>query len=551
MSCPALVPNHRAVQGPVVVVVMDGVGIGKGDEADAVRRAHTPNLDAFAKQGLSTVLQAHGTSVGMPSDADMGNSEVGHNAIGAGRIFAQGAKLVTQAIESGALFHGPGWMQMVSHLKRTQGTVHLLGLLSDGNVHSHIAHLEALLQRCHHENLKRARIHILLDGRDVPKTSALDYVARLEGCIENLRQAGADYAIASGGGRMVTTMDRYASDWSIVERGWQAHVLGKARSFASAREAIETFRVEIPGITDQELPPFVIAEKGEPLGPIVDGDAVVAFNFRGDRMLQLCAAFEEEHFTHFDRERFPQVHFAGMTLYDGDTQTPKNYLVLPPEITCPLGELLCDASVAQLACAETQKFGHVTYFWNGNRSGCFNEGLEKYVEVPSRAPPFDAHPEMRAPEITDVLLKELASTRYRFARVNYANGDMVGHTGNFKATVRAVETVDTQLGRLSEMVLATRGALLVTADHGNADDMAERDKLGTILRDSSGAMIAKTSHSLNPVPFHLILHAEDKAGFCLASVERPGLGNVAATAALLLGFEQPEDFLPSLIAHSH
>jgi 2,3-bisphosphoglycerate-independent phosphoglycerate mutase len=347
---------------------------------------------------------------------------------------------------------------------------------------------------------------------------------------------------------MTITMDRYEADWPMVERGWKTHVLGEGRGFASAREAVETYRAETPGVNDQDLPAFVIYEGGKPVAPIRAGACVIAYNFRGDRMLELVQAFEDDTFTKFARGPRPDVLFAGMTLYDGDTHRPKRYLVAPPQIRCTLGELLCDAGVSQLACSETQKFGHVTYFWNGNRSGTFDDKLERYVEVPSRPPPFDAHPEMRAPEITETVRRELATGKYRFARLNFANGDMVGHTGNFEATVHSVEAVDRCLGDLAADLMKQGGALIVTADHGNADDMGERDKkTGKLLLDHNGRIIPKTSHSLNPVPFYVMLSERDRPRFHLTKVEHPGLGHIASTAAALLGFGPPEGFLPPLV----
>lgn len=554
MNCPALrgVPG-QAIAGPVVIAIMDGVGLGRGDEGDAVFRARTPNLDRYAREALAARLAAHGSAVGMPSEDDMGNSEVGHNALGAGRVFAQGAKLVAEAIDSGRLFEGDVWRTLIAHAKDHRSAVHFVGLLSDGNVHSHIDHLLAMIRRAHQEGVATVYVHALLDGRDVPKTSALTYVDRIEALLADIdRMPNRRYRVASGGGRMITTMDRYEADWRIVERGWNAHVHGVGRPFASTREAVETFRRESPDINDQDLPPFVIAEGGVPVGCIGSGDAVIAFNFRGDRMLELVRAFEDAHFDKFDRGVAPDVFFAGMTLYDGDTGRPKRYLVAPPEIRCTLGELLCNAGVTQLACSETQKYGHVTYFWNGNRSGAFDAKLERYVEVPSNEPPFDAKPEMRAVEITDVVLDAIERGSHRFLRLNFANGDMVGHTGMFDAVVRSVETVDAQLGRLEQAVLARGGVLVVTADHGNADDMVERDKkTGAPLRDGSGAVIPRTSHSLNPVPFYVLLTANDRKRFVLSGVAQPGLGHVAATLACLLGFAQPEGYLPSLLVPSH
>ncbi|MCK5690147.1 2,3-bisphosphoglycerate-independent phosphoglycerate mutase, partial [Myxococcota bacterium] len=475
MTCPKLVKSNNPVpQGPVVIVVMDGVGIGKADASDAVSKAKTPNLDRLGASSLYTELQAHGKAVGLPSDADMGNSEVGHNALGSGRVFDQGAKLVSQAIETGALFEGESWKGATTHVKSHDGALHFVGLLSDGNVHSHILHLIALLKRAAQDGVQKAFVHILLDGRDVPRTSAHLYIQQLEDALSEIRALPAEakgegreehsrnYQIASGGGRMTTTMDRYGSDWSMVERGWQAHILGEAEQFQTPMSALLGLRSRRPGIGDQDLGAFVIAKEGKPVGPVEDGDAFIMFNFRGDRALEICTAFEDEAFDKFDRKRVPDVFFAGMTLYDGDTQTPKNFLVSSPTISCTLGELLADAKVGQFACSETQKFGHVTYFWNGNRSGYFDESTEKYLEVPSYAPPFDEKPQMRAPEITDALLEAINEDVYRFLRVNFANGDMVGHTGNIDAATKAVEAVDHELGRIVEKAKENDYALVLT-----------------------------------------------------------------------------------------
>jgi 2,3-bisphosphoglycerate-independent phosphoglycerate mutase len=346
--------DHVAVAGPVVVCVMDGVGIGQHDEGDAVHLARKPWLDFLSKQSATTALLAHGTAVGMPSDEDMGNSEVGHNALGAGRTFDQGAKLVDAAIEGGALFEGEAWQQMVGRCVQHRSTLHFIGLLSDGNVHSHIEHLFALLRGASKAGVVRVRVHPLLDGRDVSETSALQYVEALEGVLSELRSESRDYCIASGGGRMTTTMDRYNADWRIVERGWQAHVLGTARGFRSAREAVETFRAEKPGVIDQDLPPFTIVDgAGKPVGTVHDGDAVVLFNFRGDRAIELSRAFEEATLGEFERVRVPKVAFAGMMQYDGDAPIPKSFLVAPPQIDCTLGEYLARNGQRQLAISET------------------------------------------------------------------------------------------------------------------------------------------------------------------------------------------------------
>jgi 2,3-bisphosphoglycerate-independent phosphoglycerate mutase len=282
--------RFAAVPGPVLVVVMDGVGLGADDEGNAFRLARTPVLDGLIARSC-VPLAAHGTAVGLPSDADMGNSEVGHNALGSGRVVSQGASLVNDAVESGRLFRGETWRWLVDGVKASGEPLHFIGLLSDGNVHSHDTHLHAMLRHAAGEGVPRARVHILLDGRDVGETTALDYVDRLERVLAEINASGGhDYRIASGGGRMKVTMDRYEADWGMVEEGWHLHVLGEGRRFASAHEAIETFRDENHGVTDQFLPGFVIADQSGPVGPIEDGAGVVLFNFRGDRAIELTRA---------------------------------------------------------------------------------------------------------------------------------------------------------------------------------------------------------------------------------------------------------------------
>jgi 2,3-bisphosphoglycerate-independent phosphoglycerate mutase len=540
-------PQLRPVEGPVVVCVMDGVGIGVEDDANAVWLARTPNLDWLKANVPETTLAAHGKAVGMPSDADMGNSEVGHNALGAGRVFDQGAKLVLHAVESGELFKSDAWLSSVSRVRASKQPLHFIGLLSDGNVHSHIAHLKAMLVYADLEGVEKVRIHVLLDGRDVHETSALIYVDDLEALLSALRAKGRDYQIASGGGRMKVTMDRYEAEWAMVDRGWKTHVLGQGRGFRSTREAIQTFRAEKPGLDDQNLPAFVIVDHlGAPVGPIRDGAAVIFFNFRGDRAIELTQAFEYETMTKFDRGPRPDVLFCGMMQYDGDLQLPHRFLVKPPSIDYSLGEYLARNQVTQLAISETQKYGHVTYFWNGNRSGKFDDGSETYIEIPSDTLPFEERPWMKAAEITDRLLSELQTGRYRHARLNYANGDMVGHTGYRDSAVQAVEAVDLQVGRLMRWIKAANGALLVTADHGNADEMYEHDKKGNIAKDENGKLKVKTSHTLNPVPLYFYAPSLQDVGID-GAVAKPGLGNVAATTLNLLGFEAPEMFLPSVL----
>ena len=535
---------HRSFQpkGPVVLVVMDGVGRGAGDEGDAVAIASTPTLDRLWVPGARAELRAHGKAVGLPSDEDMGNSEVGHNALGAGRILDQGAKLVNEALASGDLFRGATWREAIATVMASEQPLHFMGLLSDGNVHSNIDHLIMMLQRAAAEGVKQARVHALVDGRDVPGRSALIYIERLEAVLANLSTDGRDYRIASGGGRMVVTMDRYEADWNIVARGWKIHVRGEGRRFPSARAAIETLYKET-GLDDQNLPGFVIADNNDPMGPvgpIRDGAAVIFFNFRGDRALEMTRAFDQEAFTGFERGPRPRVMFAGMTQYDGDLRLPAKYLVSPPVIEGTMGELLAHSGTSQLAISETQKYGHVTYFWNGNRSGKFDDRLETYVEIPSVLTPLEQRPWMKAAEITDRLIAELDRVQPRFVRVNFANGDMVGHTGDLNATILAVEAVDLCIGRLLAALRFRKGIAVITADHGNADQMFDRRP--------DGALQVRTSHTLNRVPFAIVDPREPGGGPRLAPPPGAGLSNVASTCLELLGFAAPEHYRSTLLA---
>jgi 2,3-bisphosphoglycerate-independent phosphoglycerate mutase len=535
-------------KGPIVLAVLDGVGVGSGGVDDAVKVAATPTLDAMWAPGVRCTLRAHGTAVGLPSDGDMGNSEVGHNALGCGRVYDQGAKLVDRAIASGDMFRGEQWKRVVEHCVRNGSPVHFIGLLSDGNVHSHIDQLTAMLRRAAADGVREIYLHALLDGRDVEPRSALRYIDQIETVLAELNAApDRTAAIASGGGRMVVTMDRYNANWGVVETGWKAHVLGEGRAFESARAAVETYYAEDSDRDDQYLPSFVIARDGAPIAPIDDGAAVVCFNFRGDRVIELSAAFEADELPHFDRVRRPDVLYVGMMEYDGDLHVPKSYLVSPPAIERTMGELLARNQVSQLAISETQKYGHVTYFWNGNRSGKFDDASETYVEIGSDQVPFDQRPWMKAAEITDRLLDELRTGRHQFARVNYANGDMVGHTGDFRATVIGVECVDLQMARLKALVTALGGVLVATADHGNADEMFQRRK-GEVVRSAAGEPVVKTSHTLNPVPLMIYDPLRgDSYAIDPERAEGAGVASVTATCLELLGFEPPEDVEPSLL----
>ena len=516
---------------PIVLVIMDGVGKGDGGSGDAVVVAKTPTLDHLMATCPHTYLKAHGTAVGLPSDEDMGNSEVGHNALGCGQVYSQGAKLVGESIENGVLYASETWKDLVANADGK--AMHFIGLLSDGNVHSNIHHLIALLKQAHAEGVKKAYCHILLDGRDVPATSALEYVAMLEEVLAELSKDGCDYAIASGGGRMQVTMDRYEANWGMVELGWKTHVQGLGRQFASAKEAIETYRAE-SGVIDQDLPAFVIAREGAPLAKIANGDSVILFNFRGDRAQEISIAFDRKDFDKFDRGDYTGVKFAGMLQYDGDLNIPENYLVKPPVIRNTLTEVMVAAGVNEYAVSETQKYGHVTYFWNGNRSGKVCEELETYEEIPSDVIPFEQAPAMKSKEITEKLVDAMASGKYQFLRCNYPNGDMVGHTGVMDAVVYAMECVDNGLKAIIEAADAHGYTVLITADHGNADQMTETKKGKTAVR---------TAHSLNPVPF--IIYDKDTSWTIRDGSY--GLANVAPTVVKMMGLTAPDCWEESMV----
>ncbi|NND81407.1 MAG: 2,3-bisphosphoglycerate-independent phosphoglycerate mutase, partial [Gammaproteobacteria bacterium] len=420
-------------------------------------------------------------------------------------------------------------------------TLHFMGLHSDGNVHSHNNHLYQLMYKAAEQGVRSCCLHILLDGRDVSARSALSYIEKTEAVISEINDRyNADFRIASGGGRMHITMDRYEADWSMVKRGYDCHTHGIGQQFESAAEAV-TALYESSGKDDQYLPEFVIVRGDEATGRMQDGDAIIFYNFRGDRAIEISLAYERDDFSEFNREEFgphPNVFYAGMLQYDGDELIPQRYLVNPPEIDRTMGEYLCAEGVRSFAVSETQKFGHVTFFWNGNRSGYLDEALETYIEVPSDNIEFNQAPEMKAREITTETIRLIESGEYRFGRINLANGDMVGHTGDLAAAITAMEVVDDCVAQLIEAVIAADGILLFTADHGNADIM---------FTEKDGVRVAKTSHTLSPVPF-AIVDAAYAGEYTMQPPEDAGLTHIAATALNLLGYQEPQGYQPGLLS---
>lgn len=541
-------------QSPLLVVVLDGWGEAPDADDNAIALADTPTMDSL-KQGAPDhwrTVKAHGTAVGLPTDHDMGNSEVGHNALGAGQIIAQGARLVDQAVGSGHIFKQEGWEYIKPALK--DSTLHFIGLLSDGGVHSRYDQLLKCLQGAADEGAKRLRVHALTDGRDVEDGSSVRFVTQLQKDLEELesKHSGLDAKIASGGGRMRVTMDRYESDWDVVERGWKAHVLGQAEhTFQDPVDAIKQLRgpKDAP-VSDQWLEPFVIVDdENKPVGAIEDGDAVVIFNFRADRVIELSKAFDEEDFSHFDRQRVPKVRFAGMMQYDGELHIPEHFLVSPPNITKTSGEYLVHNGIATFACSESQKIGHVTFFWNGNRGGRFDKDLETYKEIQSdKGIPFNKRPEMKAKEIAESACEALKSGKYHQVRINLPNADMVGHTGDLKATIASCTAADKAVTEMVEAVKEVGGRFLITADHGNAETMLQKDKKGKPLLDNDGKPRPLSSHTLVPVPVAIGGPGlPETAKFRQDGPEDAGLTNVTATILNLLGFEAPPHMRDTLL----
>nr|XP_043610197.1 2,3-bisphosphoglycerate-independent phosphoglycerate mutase-like [Erigeron canadensis] len=531
------------------VVVLDGWGEASPDQYNCIHVADTPTMDSL-KNGAPDrwrLVRAHGTAVGLPTDDDMGNSEVGHNALGAGRIYAQGAKLVDLALASGKIFEDEGF----NYIKESfaSNTLHLIGLLSDGGVHSRLDQLQLLLKGASERGAKKIRVHILTDGRDVVDGSSVGFAETLDKDLADLRGKGIDAQVASGGGRMYVTMDRYENDWQVVKRGWDAQVLGEApHKFKNVVEAVKKLR-EAPNANDQYLPPFVIVdESGKPVGPIMDGDAVVTFNFRADRMTMLAQALEYEKFDKFDRVRVPKIRYAGMLQYDGELKLPSHYLVSPPLIERTSGEYLVNNGIRTFACSETVKFGHVTFFWNGNRSGYFNSELEEYVEIPSDSGiTFNVQPKMKALEIGEKARDAILSRKFDQVRVNIPNGDMVGHTGDIEATIVACKAADQAVKMILDAIEQVGGIYVVTADHGNAEDMVKRNKKGEPIVDKDGKVQIQTSHTLQPVP--VAIGGPGLAGGVKFRKDVPngGLANVAATVMNLHGFVAPDDYETTLI----
>ena len=532
-------------RGPLIHVVLDGWGVGAADETNAVNRANLPVMSRLIRGCPYTQLWTHGKYVGLPNEKDMGGSEVGHMTMGAGMVMEQGPTLIQNLLQSGEFFENPVLSRIIQNCVEHDTPLHLLGLLSNGNIHSHVDHTEAIIRHAFQSGIRRCYLHALLDGRDVGVQSALDFTEPFEKLFSELKgqRPGIDYAFASGGGREVITMDR-DNNWEKIETGWQIHVHGQSENqFPSIRDAIEHFRKQNPEIIDQDIPGFVIIRNGEAVGRIEDQHALIFTNFRGDRATEFSQAVLADDFPYFERYRCPEVLFAGMTQYDQDNQIPPDYLVGTPVVEEPFGKRILELGLKQFRLSETQKFAHVTFFYNGGYREPLDPLQENYHFIASdKIPSFAERPAMKAPGISKKAVEFINSGEYQYGLINFANADMVGHTGDFQATVRAVEAVDAALDNIVRAIDAVNGLLVVTADHGNADEM--------LISNQNGTLEISTKHSLNPVPFLIYdpLYNGDYRLKPFGQDYNNNLSNIAATNFLLLGQAVPDDLAPSLFA---
>lgn len=502
------------IKGPLVLTILDGWGLREEREGNAIALAELPNYNLLLQNYPNTSLRCSGEDVGLPH-GQMGNSEVGHLNIGAGRIVYQELTRITKEIKDGSFFLNPQLLKTMERVKTQGGNLHLLGLISDGGVHSHLDHLYALLAMAKSLDLTQVYIHAFLDGRDVAPTSGLSYIKELEIKCKEL-----------GIGKIATVMGRYyAMDrdrrWERVELAYQAMVQGEGEKATLAQMAIEA--AYDSGITDEFLLPTVLLdEKGKPISLIQKGDSLILFNFRADRAREITRAFTDEDFTGFSRPGgYPNVHYLCFTQYDIDIKAP---VAFPQQdLRETLGEVLAKEGLKQLRIAETEKYAHVTFFFNGGVEAP-NQGEDRVLIPSPKVATYNLKPEMSAFEVTERLLTELEKDFYQVVILNFANPDMVGHTGNLEAAIKAVEAVDVSLGKLVEKVLNKEGMMLITADHGNAEMMLDPETGGPY-----------TAHTANLVPF--ILVAKDLQA---AKLLEGSLRDIAPTMLNILGIEKPE-----------
>ncbi|HUL59150.1 MAG TPA: 2,3-bisphosphoglycerate-independent phosphoglycerate mutase [Anaeromyxobacteraceae bacterium] len=502
---------------PVLLVVLDGWGLRAEREANAIALAGTPSMDALVREFPSTALETSGLAVGLP-EGQMGNSEVGHTNLGAGRIVYQDLVRINRAVEDGSFFRNDALLLACRKAKAAGGALHLMGLLSDGGVHSHVEHLHALLDLARREGVARAYVHAFMDGRDTPPQSGAGYMRELE---RRLRDAGyGRVAVVSG---RYYAMDR-DKRWDRVALAWAAMVKGDGHRAASGVAAMEASYAR--GDYDEFVKPTVIVDgDGKPVGPVRDGDVILFFNFRADRAREITRAFTDPAFQEFERGTVPRLSaYVCLTEYDKTFQLPVAFA--PQDLTEIFPEIVARAGLKQLRCAETEKYAHVTFFFNGGRETVFPGEDRILVPSPRDVKTYDLKPAMSAREVTDKLVAAVGTGQYGFVLVNYANPDMVGHTGILDAAIQAVKVVDECVGRLWQAARKQGMAMLVTADHGNCEMMTD---------PVTGQ--PHTAHTLLPVPF--ILADPDFRG---AKLRAKGiLADVAPTALQVMGLPQPKE----------
>ena len=494
---------------------MDGLGLREEREYNAVALANTPNLDRLMKECPFVKGYASGLAVGLP-DGQMGNSEVGHLNMGAGRIIYQELTRITKSIEDGDFFRNPALLESVENCRSHGTSLHIMGLLSDGGVHSHNTHLYGLLELARREGLKKVYVHCFMDGRDTPPESGIGYVRALE---EKMAELGVG-EIASISGRYYA-MDR-DKNYDRIEKAYDALTKGIGVQKDSAEEIMRSSYAE--GVTDEFILPSVVMKDGKPVATIGANDSIIFFNFRPDRAREISRAFCDEEFTGFDRgPRFP-VQYTCFTDYD-ETIANKSVAFLKEEITNTFGEYIAANHLKQLRIAETEKYAHVTFFFNGGIE-VPSEGEDRIlIPSPKEVPTYDLKPEMSAPEVCEKLCEAIRSDKYDVVICNFANSDMVGHTGVLEAAIKAVETVDTCVGKVCEAVKEMDGVMFICADHGNSDVMVD-PATGT----------PHTAHTTNPVPF--ILFNADPA---YRLRENGVLADIAPTMLELMGLPQPAE----------
>lgn len=499
---------------PTLLIILDGWGIREQREFNAIKLAKTPNMDRLTKTFPSTLLQASGEFVGLPKGL-MGNSEVGHLNIGAGRIVYQDIVRISYAVENGSFFKNPALLKVMSDAKKQKGKLHLLGLLSDGGVHSSFEHLEALIQMAKQEQVVRLIIHAFLDGRDTPPKSALTYLERLEKTIKRFNTG----LVGSVAGRYYA-MDR-DKRWDRLEKAYRALALGEGLQAGSAQEAV--LKAYQRGESDEFVLPTLIQSDAKKEQPIIqDGDGVIFFNFRADRARELTSALTTQNFSGFHLQQ-PKISFCSMTQYDTQFTTPAAFE--EEDLKNTISEIWSQYGLKQFHTAETEKYAHVTYFFGGGKEAPF-PGEDRLLIPSLKIPTYDLQPEMSAIPIAQACLEKIQSDLYDCIVMNFANADMVGHTGNLEATIKAVETLDPLIGQLTEAVLKKGGLSILTADHGNAE-----------LKWDSAANQPSTSHTTNPVPF--IFVNEEYKGEKLRT--NGILADIAPTILLAQGIEPPPE----------